>query len=286
VKGDFAQPDGIAISSDGRLVFVANHNTDNVMNMGGISMAMPMPGMAANPGRVIVIDARRRAVVHRIDTAPDGAGPWRGWREALKLAVVVLVATACYRPLPSLTAPSALVFDRQITPFPVLDSAGHAYALPFLGGFEHPRPQLLDIDGDGVIDLFIQENSGELELFQRAPDGWRLATDRFQGIDIGEWYRFVDVDGDGRYDLFAESPLSDIRYYRNVGTRAAAKFIVAADTLKDVQGARSTPTARTSRNSPTSIAMASSTCCSAESTAPSPATRWKGWTRIGRRASG
>jgi len=150
---------------------------------------------------------------------------------------VVLVATACYRPLPPLTAPSALVFDRQITPFPVLDSTGHAYALPFLGGFEHPRPQLLDIDGDGVIDLFIQENSGELELFQRAPDGWRLATDRFQGIDIGEWYRFVDVDGDGLYDLFAESPLSDIRYYRNVGTRAAAKFIVAADTLKDVQGA-------------------------------------------------
>lgn len=74
VKGDFAQPDGIAISSDGRLVFVANHNTDNIMNMGGISMAMPMPGMTAAPGRVIVIDARRRAVVARIDTAPDGAG--------------------------------------------------------------------------------------------------------------------------------------------------------------------------------------------------------------------
>ena len=74
VKGDFAQPDGIGISSDGRLVFVANHNTDNVMNMGGISMAMPMPGMTAAPGRVIVIDARRREVVRRIDTAPDGAG--------------------------------------------------------------------------------------------------------------------------------------------------------------------------------------------------------------------
>jgi YVTN family beta-propeller protein len=74
VKGDFAQPDGIGISGDGRLVFVANHNTDNVMNMGGISMAMPMPGMTAAAGRVIVIDARRRAVVGRIDTAPDGAG--------------------------------------------------------------------------------------------------------------------------------------------------------------------------------------------------------------------
>lgn len=74
VKGDFAQPDGIAISGDGRLVFVANHNTDHVMDMGGISMAMPMPGMTGAPGRVIVIDARKREVIARIDTAPDGAG--------------------------------------------------------------------------------------------------------------------------------------------------------------------------------------------------------------------
>ena len=74
VKGEFAQPDGIAISSDGRLVFVANHNTNHVMTMGGISMAMPMPGTTAAPGRVIVIDARRREVAKRIDTAPDGSG--------------------------------------------------------------------------------------------------------------------------------------------------------------------------------------------------------------------
>jgi YVTN family beta-propeller protein len=74
VRGDFAQPDGIGISGDGRLVFVANHNTDNIMNMGGISMAMPAAGTTAAPGRVIVIDARKREVVKRIDTAPDGAG--------------------------------------------------------------------------------------------------------------------------------------------------------------------------------------------------------------------
>lgn len=139
-----------------------------------------------------------------------------------------------YRPLPP---PTASVFQRSISPFPVQDSTGHAYALPFLGGFEHPRPQLIDIDGDGVLDLFVQENSGVLELFQRSADGWRLTADAFQNIDIGEWYRFVDVDGDGVYDLFAESPLSDIRYYRNVGTRTGPRFAVAADTLKDVQGA-------------------------------------------------
>ena len=113
---------------------------------------------------------------------------------------------------------------------------GRPYQLPFLGGFEHPRPQLLDIDGDASIDLFVQENSGELALFQRSAGGWRLTADRFQGIDIGEWYRFVDVDGDGLFDLFTESPLSDIRYYRNVGTRTAPRFVVAADTVRDLQG--------------------------------------------------
>jgi YVTN family beta-propeller protein len=74
VRGDFAQPDGIVVSGDGRLVFVANHNTDHVMTAGGISMAMPMSGTTAAPGRVIVIDARRREVSKRIDTAPDGSG--------------------------------------------------------------------------------------------------------------------------------------------------------------------------------------------------------------------
>jgi hypothetical protein len=106
-----------------------------------------------------------------------------------------------------------------------------------LGGFEHPRPQLLDIDGDGMTDLFIQEESGQLELFQRSAGAWQLTTDRFQDLNIGEWYRFIDLDGDGLYDLFAESPLSNIRYYRNVGTRTATRFVVAADTVKDIQGA-------------------------------------------------
>jgi YVTN family beta-propeller protein len=73
VRGEFAQPDGIGVSRDGRLVFVANHNTDNIMNMGGISMAMPAAG-STNPGRVIVIDAKKREVLKRVDTAPDGSG--------------------------------------------------------------------------------------------------------------------------------------------------------------------------------------------------------------------
>ena len=55
VKGEFAQPDGIGISGDGRLVFVANHNTSHVMTMGGIKMAMPASATTAAPGRVIAV---------------------------------------------------------------------------------------------------------------------------------------------------------------------------------------------------------------------------------------
>ena len=156
---------------------------------------------------------------------------------------MLLVVTACAHhlqiaPIAPTASTAAVAFDRQITPFSVVDSTGKAYALPFLGGFEHPRPQLLDIDGDGVVDLFVQETSGQLGLFQRGSGGgWELRDERFQGLDIGEWYRFVDLDGDSLVDLFAESPLSYIRYYRNVGSRSMPHFSVAADTLKDVQGA-------------------------------------------------
>ena len=152
--------------------------------------------------------------------------------------MVVVLSTACSLHHPPPPSTTSTIYVRAISPFSVLDSTGRAYALPFLGGFEHPRPQLVDIDGDGVVDLFIQETSGQLELFQRgAGRGWELRDERFQGLDIGEWYRFVDVDGDSLVDLFAESPLSDIRYYRNTGSRTVPRFTVAADTLKDVQGA-------------------------------------------------
>ena len=149
---------------------------------------------------------------------------------------MVVLGTACSLHQPPRSSTPSTNYIRVISPFPVQDSTGHTYALPFLGGFEHPRPQLIDIDGDGVLDLFLQETSGELELFQRRSGTWQLRDERFQGIDIGEWYRFVDVDGDGLFDLFTESPLSDIRYYRNAGTRSTPRFEVAADTLKDVQG--------------------------------------------------
>jgi len=123
----------------------------------------------------------------------------------------------------------------------VLDEDGEPYEIPFLGGFNVPRPQWADIDDDGDLDLFVQEKTDRLLFFERTdgPDGrprytWR--PERFADLRVGEWYRFVDVDGDGDRDLLAESPFSYVRLYRNVGDAGEPRFEVVADTLRDTRG--------------------------------------------------
>jgi hypothetical protein len=159
-----------------------------------------------------------------------------------RLAAAVLLPAGCAGTVPG-AAPDMggpTEWERVIAPFEVLDEAGRAYAHPFLGGLDVPRPQFIDIDGDGDLDLFVQERSDELMFFENTGSAsaphfvWR--TDRYLGLSIGEWYRFVDMDGDGVYDLIAESPYSYVRLYRNDGTRQRAEFRLAADTLRDEAG--------------------------------------------------
>jgi hypothetical protein len=131
-------------------------------------------------------------------------------------------------------------FERSVTPFPVYNANGTAYDHPFLGGFNTPRPQFVDIDGDGDSDLFVQERSDELMFFENSSSGnestlnWK--TNRFEGLAIGEWYRFADMDQDGDMDLLTEQPYSYIRYYRNEGSPKNPDFVLAADTLKGANG--------------------------------------------------
>ncbi len=132
-------------------------------------------------------------------------------------------------------------FRPVVSPFPVTDADGRSLALAFVGGFNAPRPQLVDADGDGDLDLFLQEVTGSVALYQREgeADGlpqFVLRTPQYGGLDVGEWYRFADVDADGDLDLLAEQPFSYIKYYRNDGERGGYEFVLAADTLRDTDG--------------------------------------------------
>ncbi|MGH7558992.1 MAG: hypothetical protein ACREMD_14650 [Gemmatimonadota bacterium] len=130
-------------------------------------------------------------------------------------------------------------FEHRVTGFPVADSAGRPYDHPFLGGFNVPRPQLVDIDADGDLDLFVQEAADRIAFFERL-DGpairfeWR--TDRFAGLQVGEWYRFADLDDDGDPDLLGEAKFSMIQAWENRGPVAEPRFVGVVDTLRDTSG--------------------------------------------------
>lgn len=157
----------------------------------------------------------------------------------LPFAWAILALTACTS-TPATQGPTPGGWTRDVAPFEVLNASGEPYAHPFLGGFDVPRPQFVDIDGDGDYDLFVQERTDELIFFenvgtpQRAEYVWR--TDRWRDLAIGEWQRFADVDLDGDVDLLAERPFSYITYFRNVGRATAPQFELYADTLRSVTG--------------------------------------------------
>ncbi len=132
-------------------------------------------------------------------------------------------------------------WQRLVAPFQVMDARGVAFEHPFLGGFDVPRPQFADIDGDGDLDLFLQERTDELMFFENVGSAtewdfeWR--TDRYQDISVGEWTRFSDFDQDGDLDLLTELKFSYLREYTNEGTPQEPRFIAHTDSLRSPDGA-------------------------------------------------
>jgi hypothetical protein len=92
------------------------------------------------------------------------------------------------------------------------------------------QPTLGDIDGDGDLDLFIGESSGEINFYRNTGSAqspvFELVDDKFNAIDVGRRSspHLGDLDGDGDLDLLIGSEGEGIHLYRNVGTATAPTF--------------------------------------------------------------
>ncbi len=163
------------------------------------------------------------------------SGPWSPGVVALATTLLHLPACALAQ-AGSQGAPVPTRYTARVAPFPVTLADGTVAPQPFLGGFDVPRPQLVDIDGDGDLDLFVQERSGEVGFYEWEGGHWTWRTDHYQDLDVGEWFRFVDLDGDGDMDLLGEWPYSYVRAWRNDGSRTAPRFTAIADSLRAADG--------------------------------------------------
>jgi len=86
-------------------------------------------------------------------------------------------------------------------------------------------PFLYDWTDDGLLDLFIGENSGTILYYRGvAADSFTFAQKDFAGLDVGFYAApaFVDINGDRRIDLFVGEGDGGVDFFQGAGSSAVA----------------------------------------------------------------
>ena len=93
---------------------------------------------------------------------------------------------------------------------------------------------LVDIDSDGDMDVFIGDASGEIGHYLNTGNAvvpvFTLQTgftNPFDGINIGDrsYPAFIDIDNDGDCDAFIGQKNGSIHYFKNTGTPTSPLFV-------------------------------------------------------------
>jgi hypothetical protein len=124
-------------------------------------------------------------------------------------------------------------YTKEWNPWPVVVD-GHTLSNPFLGGINSPKPSLIDLDGDGLLDLMLGESRGKIVYLRNTGTAsvpeWTPVTERLGGIDIGTWHTFCDIDADGDLDLFGDARNGQVAFYRNESVGSDISFVLVDET--------------------------------------------------------
>ncbi|MBP0016119.1 MAG: trypsin-like serine protease [Cyanobacteria bacterium SBLK] len=96
---------------------------------------------------------------------------------------------------------------------------------------EFSNPVLVDIDGDGDLDAFVGDRSGNLNFSRNTGTRTKPVFDTLQanpfnltGVVSDSAPAFVDIDGDGDFDAFVGDRNGDVLFFENQGTPANPNF--------------------------------------------------------------
>jgi len=121
-----------------------------------------------------------------------------------------------------------------------VNHSGVSLKLAWAGGFNNPQFSNIDIDMDGVQDLFVFDRSGDVSLLflTSIQDNEVTYTPVFNLLEnfpeLNGWAVLTDYNQDGKADLFTHSstiPGGGIAVYKNVGTAGNPAFELISELL-------------------------------------------------------
>ena len=113
---------------------------------------------------------------------------------------------------------------------------GNQSLSPFNGGQNNARYQLVDIDGDNDLDMFLFDVDTSLYFYRNTGTpqnaSYKLISTRFQNLTFKNWFYFVNIDGDQDFDLFTGGDLQTVKFYRNTGSALNPAFTLEIEELR------------------------------------------------------